>query len=100
MAKIVKHIPSWFPGGGFHQAVKEFRVAADNLSAKPYAFVLDQMSRNAHAPSFLSGLFEKNGIPEPGSEQETTFKWTATTLFGGGADTVSTRRILVKSGNN
>ncbi|PYI36822.1 O-methylsterigmatocystin oxidoreductase [Aspergillus indologenus CBS 114.80] len=83
----LKHIPSWFPGGGFHQAVKEFRVAADNLSAKPYAFVLDQMSRNAHAPSFLSGLFEKNGIPKPGSEQETTFKWTAATLYGGGADT-------------
>ncbi|RAH43882.1 cytochrome P450 [Aspergillus brunneoviolaceus CBS 621.78] len=83
----LKHIPSCFPGGGFQQAVKEFRVAADNLSAKPYAFVLDQMSRNAHAPSFLSGLFEKNGIPEPGSEQETTFKWTAATLYGGGADT-------------
>ncbi|PYH49722.1 cytochrome P450 [Aspergillus saccharolyticus JOP 1030-1] len=83
----LKYIPAWLPGGGFHQTAKEFRVAADTISAKPYAFVLDQMSRNAHVPSFLSELFERNGIPEPGTEQETTFKWSAATLYGAGSDT-------------
>ncbi|RAL12933.1 cytochrome P450 monooxygenase fmaG [Aspergillus homomorphus CBS 101889] len=83
----LKYIPAWFPGGGFQKDVEEFRVAADKLSAKPYAFVLSQMSRNAHAPSFLSGLFEKEGIPKPGSEQEATLKWAAATLYGGGSDT-------------
>lgn len=52
---------------------------------QPYAFVKQQMREKRHKTSFLS-----QAIEEIGTDPETEFvhKWSALSLFTGGADTV------------
>lgn len=42
---ILRHIPEWFPGGGFHKIAREWRQSLFDLTDKSYEFVLDQMVR-------------------------------------------------------
>lgn len=53
---------------------------------KPYAFVKKQMSEKRAKPSFLSQSIETIGDDE---YMEFVHKWTALSMFTGGADTVS-----------
>lgn len=47
------------------------------------------MQSGFFAPSFLSNLLASSPV-EPGSEDENIVKWSAGSLYAGGADTVST----------
>src|SRR6266403_2206906 len=42
---FLRHIPEWFPGGGFHKIAREWRQSLFDLTDKSYEFVLDQMVR-------------------------------------------------------
>lgn len=53
---------------------------------QPYNFVKQQMRENRHKTSFLSQAIEKTGFD---AEMEFIHKWSALSLFTGGADTVS-----------
>lgn len=56
----------------------------------PFRFVQEQT--NAHSAeaeaSYVGNLLKDKDIP-PGSKQETDVKWSALSLYFGGADTVS-----------
>ncbi|GKZ23616.1 hypothetical protein AbraIFM66951_009891 [Aspergillus brasiliensis] len=82
----LKYLPSWFPGTGFLKTAQRYRKTVTAFSDIPYAFVKEQMRTGRFVPSFLSNLLE-DSIPEPGSEEETTVKWSAGALYAGGADT-------------
>ncbi|KAJ5520439.1 Cytochrome P450 E-class group I [Penicillium fimorum] len=87
MIPALKHVPSWLPGAGFKRTAKAWR---DNLTAvaeKPYAFVNRQMDEGRHQPSYLSNMFKTTGRPPRGSEDEFVARWTAASLYTGGADT-------------
>lgn len=85
----VKHIPSWFPGAGFKRTAQAWREQLIGIADRPYAFVKAQMAKGKYKPSYLSNTFIAHGVPEPGSEEELVAKWTAASLYTGGADTVS-----------
>jgi hypothetical protein len=53
---------------------------------QPYEFVKQQMCEKRHKTSFLSQAIEDIGSD---AEMEFVHKWTALSLFTGGADTVT-----------
>ena len=62
---------------------------------KPHAFVKNQMATGSHTPSFTSALLEKGNLTP---EEEFNVKWSALSLYTGGADTVnfhSASRIII-----
>jgi hypothetical protein len=46
------------------------------------------MKKDGYVPSLLSNILKKEP-PAPGSMDETIIKWTAASVYAGGADTVS-----------
>lgn len=58
------------------------------VAEKPYAFARRQTEEGRYEPSYLSNLFKTTGCPSPGSEEEFVAKWSAASLYTGGADTV------------
>jgi len=89
LINTVKHIPSWIPGAGFKHIAQAWREQLLGIADRPYAFVKSQMDSGKYKPSYLSNIFNTHGVPEPGSEREIVAKWTAASLYTGGADTVS-----------
>ncbi|KAJ5387082.1 hypothetical protein N7509_009623 [Penicillium cosmopolitanum] len=83
---ILRHLPSWFPGAGFKKKAKEYKAKSTALSDVPYEFVKEQMKKDGSAPSFLANLLKKEP-PTPGSMDETIIKWSAASVYAGGADT-------------
>ena len=53
---FLRHIPEWFPGGGFHKIAREWRQSLFDLTDKSYEFVLDQMVRLSSQTLFSVGL--------------------------------------------
>ncbi|KAI9039226.1 cytochrome P450 [Aspergillus affinis] len=80
-----KHFPSWLPGGGFHKTAEEYRNSVARLRDLPYYFVKRQMAQKKDTPNFVSSSLNKEHI-EPGSEDEMVLKWSAVSLYAGGAD--------------
>ncbi|OKP05847.1 O-methylsterigmatocystin oxidoreductase [Penicillium subrubescens] len=66
---------------------QEWKKQLENVVDKPYAFVQRRMNSGKFQPSYLSNLFKASGYPLVGSEEEIIAKWTAGSLYTGGADT-------------
>jgi hypothetical protein len=81
----VRYLPDWFPGTGFKSTARQWRATLNDLTERPYAFVKHQMAQGKHEPSFLSQVLGSGEL-----DQEETFvaKWSALSLYSGGADTV------------
>ncbi|KAK1141880.1 hypothetical protein N8T08_008393 [Aspergillus melleus] len=80
-----KHFPGWLPGGGFHKTAEKYRNSVARLRDLPYYFVKRQMEQKKDTPSFVSSSLNKEHV-EPGSEDEMVLKWSAVSLYAGGAD--------------
>ncbi|KAF9887204.1 hypothetical protein FE257_010458 [Aspergillus nanangensis] len=85
-APFLKHLPTWFPGASFHSYAKAFRKQTEVFSDLPFAFVKEQMAKGVFNASYVSNLLEAEAAA-PGSFDQTTIKWTAASLYAGGADT-------------
>ncbi|KAE8386676.1 cytochrome P450 [Aspergillus alliaceus] len=83
---ILRHIPAWFPGAEFRRVGQKSKEAFDAFGGKPYNFVKHQMAQGTHHPSCLSSILESEDI-RPGSEKEYVTKWSAASIYAGGADT-------------
>lgn len=88
--ELVRYLPAWFPAANFAKIAKGYKVRAAAFGDVPYAFVKDQIKRGTFVPSFLSNLLQDNPV-EPGTEDEDIIKWSAGSLYAGGADTVRTK---------
>lgn len=84
---LVKYLPAWFPGARFVKTAQNYKSRAQSFSDVPYAFTKQQISNGRFVPSFLSNLLQNNPV-EPGTEEEDIIKWSAGSLYAGGADTV------------
>ena len=84
---LVKHAPSWFPGAGFNKIAQEVREHVRGFTDVPWNFVKRQIKSGEFNPSFLSNQLQIE-TPIPGSEDETVLKWSAASMYAGGADTV------------
>lgn len=83
---LLRHLPPWLPGAGFSKTAQGYKRRVKAFSDVPFAFVRQQMQSGCFVPSFLSNLLENDPV-EPGSEDENILKWSAGSLYAGGADT-------------
>jgi cytochrome P450 len=87
---FLRHLPTWFPGArGFHSTARYFLDTVTELVEKPYAFVKARMASGDATPCYVSALLEKYDKEGTGltPEQEFAVKWSASSLYTGGADT-------------
>ncbi|OJJ46795.1 hypothetical protein ASPZODRAFT_97356 [Penicilliopsis zonata CBS 506.65] len=83
---FLKYMPTWMPGSDFIHVARRYKKTVTAFSDVPYNFVKEQMEKQTAVPSFLSNVLSKSSI-KPGSQEEITIKWSAGSLYAGGADT-------------
>jgi len=84
LVPALRYIPAWFPGARFKKTAAEWSKTLDEMAEGPHQFVKQQMAAGNAEPSFSSRLLEEPGLTE---EQEFDIKWSAASLYSGGADT-------------
>ncbi|CAO2653079.1 Nn.00g024900.m01.CDS01 [Neocucurbitaria sp. VM-36] len=79
---FLQYAPDWFPGTGFKNVARDMKAQLRQTTEQPYEFVKQQMREKKHKTSFLSQAIE-NSDPE----MERIHKWSASSMYLGGADT-------------
>ncbi|KAG1731607.1 cytochrome P450 [Suillus paluster] len=77
-------VPEWFPGAGFKRIARECRETLEEMAAAPYKFAKDQMAAGIALKSFTLDLLDGRTLS---AEEDHIVKWSAVSLYGGGADT-------------
>lgn len=86
---LLKYVPDWVPGAGFKKTSKFMKQTLTEAAQKPMDFVKHQMTAGTHEPSYVSDDLEKAGGANTVTEyDEHVTKWSAASLYTGGADTV------------
>ncbi|GJE96514.1 cytochrome P450 [Phanerochaete sordida] len=96
MLPILKHLPSWLPGGAFKRKAAEWKVMVDGLFDIPYGRYKDSMLQSDLKPCLSANLLAsvENGNYTP--EIEEMFKSVTGTTYAGGSDTtVSTLSVFL-----
>lgn len=86
MKSTVRNLPDWVPGTGFKRAAARWYKTLMKTAGKPFSFVQKQMAEGAAAPSYVQALLEK-GAGKLSAEDIHVIKWSAASLYTGGADT-------------
>ncbi|KAL0942946.1 cytochrome p450 oxidoreductase [Colletotrichum truncatum] len=81
---LLQYVPDWFPGTGWKQVAKQFGETVKSISNKPYAFVKHQVAQGKDTSSFVSRIIGDGNVTP---EEEFTARWSALSLYTGGADT-------------
>ncbi|TFY75063.1 hypothetical protein EWM64_g8950 [Hericium alpestre] len=81
---ILKHVPSWFPGAGFQKEAVHYTKVVNDMADVPLDFVKEKMAEGTVLPSYSSKLLERKDLTP---SQLDNIKWSAASLYGGGADT-------------
>ncbi|KAK1216462.1 hypothetical protein PQX77_020931 [Marasmius sp. AFHP31] len=77
-------LPEWFPGAGFHKLAKQWGKTLNDMVDQPYSLVKSQVAAGTAPVSYVSSkLYDKKLTPE----EEFEVKWSAASLYSGGADT-------------
>ncbi|THH17578.1 hypothetical protein EW146_g3259 [Bondarzewia mesenterica] len=79
----LRYVPSWMPGASFHKTIANCKSTLEEMANVPHNFVKRQMAEGTAVPSFTSNNLEGK-IVTP--EHEDVVKWTAASLYSGGAD--------------
>ncbi|KAJ3563157.1 hypothetical protein NP233_g9122 [Leucocoprinus birnbaumii] len=77
-------LPDWFPGAGFKKTAREWAQTLDEMIEKPHKYVKEQIAKGIAKPSFTADLLGNSDVD---AGQEFDIKWSAGSLYGGGADT-------------
>jgi len=80
----LRHVPDWFPGTGWKRTASSWADTLARMADGPHQFVKQQMANGTAAVSFTSRLLEE---PDLTAEREHDIKWSAASLYSGGADT-------------
>jgi hypothetical protein len=90
----VKYLPDWFPGAEFKRTAAAWRKTMIDAVNTPFDFVKWQMAQRTNKPSYVSKLFAQND-GNLSLEEEHSAKWSAVSLYGAGADTVSRLSVVL-----
>ncbi|KAJ7444839.1 cytochrome P450 [Mycena latifolia] len=82
---MLKYVPAWVPGAGFQHKAKEWGNHLSEMIERPFQLVKDQLEQGTAQDSFVSELLQEN-LP---AEEISDLKWTAGTIYGGGAHTTA-----------
>ncbi|KAF9522934.1 cytochrome P450 [Crepidotus variabilis] len=82
----LKYMPEGLPGTSFLKLAREWRKTTEATANLPYAYAESQMAAGTASASFVStGLEDSEASYSP--EYLHNLKWTAASLYAGGADT-------------
>jgi cytochrome P450 len=85
---VLEYLPEWMPGAAFKKTARLWRRSLFDTVTMPYEFVKQQMAARKNDSSFVSKSIEQarteGGL---GPDEEHAIKWTALSLYLGGADT-------------
>ncbi|KXN92569.1 O-methylsterigmatocystin oxidoreductase [Leucoagaricus sp. SymC.cos] len=84
LVPLLRYIPEWFPGAKFKKVAREWEATLEGFVEKPHRFVKDQMDAGIAPQSYTASLLAD---PELTQEKEFNIKWSAASMYGGGADT-------------
>lgn len=90
----VRYLPDWFPGAGFKRTAAAWRKNLMEATEIPFEFVKRRMAQGTNKPSYVSKLLAQND-GNLSAEDEHAVKWSAVSLYGGGADTVSRLSVVL-----
>lgn len=93
----VLYLPEWMPGAAFKKTAKKWKATLKETVEIPMRFVKKQMAEKHFEPSHVSALYEKAGA-KISKQEEDSVKFTAFSLYAGGADTVSSSLVLSDAG--
>lgn len=99
LIRLVRYVPEWTPGAGFKKLARDWNATLMELCEKPMQFVKQEMAAKRNKPSFVSNIYGKSGKEMSAEEQQIT-KFTAASLYTGGADTVSILCCLMTPQSN
>ncbi|CEL54795.1 O-methylsterigmatocystin oxidoreductase OS=Aspergillus flavus (strain ATCC 200026 / FGSC A1120 / NRRL 3357 / JCM 12722 / SRRC 167) GN=ordA PE=2 SV=1 [Rhizoctonia solani AG-1 IB] len=89
----LRHIPDWFPGTKWKQAVVSWRKERDEMVNLPFNWTKSQISSGtaAHSmvQSLLAGMDDGLDLKQCDAETDEKIKWAAVAIFAGGTDTTS-----------
>ncbi|TFY66279.1 hypothetical protein EVG20_g4806 [Dentipellis fragilis] len=81
---ILRYVPEWVPGATFQRHAREWRTTLTELTERSFRFVQQQLSAGTAVPSFVSTFVDGKTLTP---QEEANVKWTAASLYSGGADT-------------
>ncbi|TFK32278.1 cytochrome P450 [Crucibulum laeve] len=84
LVPALRHIPAWVPGAGFQKTASTWAKTLNEMVDRPHMFVKQQMTTGKADISFTSKLLDEPGVT---LEREFEIKWSAGSLYSGGADT-------------
>ncbi|KAK5634643.1 hypothetical protein RRF57_010356 [Xylaria bambusicola] len=82
----LKYIPEWMLGGGWKRIARDWHSVLRETVEKPLQFALQHITSGDQKRSFIKDFYDEKGASITPRDQE-DLKWTALTLYGGGADT-------------
>lgn len=82
---LLRYLPSWFPGGGFHKIAQDACNQFDEFREVPFAFTKKQLAEGTAQPSFFADLLAEPQTPE----EESLIKYAGNAIFAGGSDTTT-----------
>ncbi|KAJ3503678.1 hypothetical protein NLJ89_g8325 [Agrocybe chaxingu] len=82
----LRYLPSWFPGAGFKKTAKLWAETLNAMTNNPHDWVKEKIRNGTAEMSFVSRLLEEEGA-DLTPEREHEIKWSAASLYSGGADT-------------
>ncbi|OSX58667.1 hypothetical protein POSPLADRAFT_1153045 [Postia placenta MAD-698-R-SB12] len=88
---LMKHIPSWMPGGGFKKRALIVGAKVRDMMEIPYRKVQRDMASGCAKPSFMTSLLEK--MTQDGclsAEEEYDIKASCLVMYTAGSDTTIT----------
>ncbi|KAF4586172.1 hypothetical protein EYR38_010446 [Pleurotus pulmonarius] len=96
---LLKHLPSWMPGGGFKREARKCQALVQAMIDIPFESVRDSVINGNAPPSFTSSILEsycKSGEIKLPIEDERDIKGAAGTLYAAAEDTtVSTLTTFI-----
>ncbi|KAG6917741.1 hypothetical protein DXG01_001279 [Tephrocybe rancida] len=81
----LRHIPSWVPGGGFHNKAKIWAQNLNDMVTEPYSNAKANLAKISDARHCFISTFL---TPDLDAHNEFNVKWTAGTIAAGGFSTV------------
>ncbi|KAG9564067.1 putative cytochrome P450, partial [Aureobasidium melanogenum] len=82
-------VPSWVPGTGFQKTAAAWRQTLSDVANVPYAYAKQQgkNKQNSHADFVTKSIEQAQHGKTLDATDEQTIKWTAASMYLGGADT-------------
>ncbi|KAI0347293.1 cytochrome P450 [Trametopsis cervina] len=81
---LLRYVPRWVPGARFQRTAREWRDTLEEMAEVPHAMVKRNMRENRNVPNYTSELLENEKMS---AQKEFNIKWSAASLYSGGADT-------------